>query len=199
LASPTAACTIGAKAAVPGRTAMTTQEIAAALKRVEAVLRDRPGAGQHDDGPAIARWEGALRVATNGAGGVRIVTDMPREFGGSGDDFANPGWLFHAALASCATTRIAMAAAAEGIELAALEVVAGSSSDARGIFGMADAGGEPVPAGPRDVRLHVRIGAPGASPERLRALVADSCRSSPVADAAQRALPVDLRIDVDAH
>jgi uncharacterized OsmC-like protein len=126
------------------------------------------------------------------------VTDMAREFGGSGGDFANPGWLFRAALASCATTRIAMAAAAEGIELTALEVVAGSRSDTRGILGMADAEGEPVPAGPRDVRLHVRIDASGASSERLRALVADSCRCAPVTDAAQSALPVALRIDVDA-
>jgi uncharacterized OsmC-like protein len=176
---------------------MTTQEIAAALKRVETVLRGRPKAGLHDDGSAIARWEGGMRVATSDAGGVRIVTDMPREFGGSGDK-ASPGWLFRAALASCATTRIAMAAAAEGVELTALEVVAGSRSDARGIFGMAAADGEPVPAGPRDVQLQVRIGAREASPERLRALVADTCRCSPVTDAAQSALPVALRIDIDA-
>jgi uncharacterized OsmC-like protein len=178
---------------------MTTAGIAAALKRVETVLWDRPGAGLHDDRPAVARWEGGVRVATGDASGVRIVTDMPREFGGSGGDLVNPGWLLRAALASCATTRIAMAAAAEGINLTALEVVAGSRSDARGIFGMADADGEPVPAGPRDVQLQVRIGALGASPERLRALVADSCRCSPVTDAAQSALPVALRIDIDAN
>ena len=176
---------------------MTTQEIAAALRRLEAVLRGRPEAGLHDDGPAIARWEGGVRVATGDAGGVRIVTDMPREFGGSGDK-ASPSWLFRAALASCATTRIAMAAAAEGIELTALEVVAGSRSDTRGILGLADGDGEPVPAGPRDVQLQVRIGARGASPERLRTLVADSGRCSPMTDAAQSALPVALRVDVDA-
>jgi uncharacterized OsmC-like protein len=60
---------------------------------------------------------------------------MPSEVGGSGDQ-VTPGWLFRAGLASCAATRIAMAAAAEGIELATLEVRASSRSDTRGLLGM---------------------------------------------------------------
>jgi hypothetical protein len=90
-----------------------------------------------------------------------------------------------------------MAAAAEGIELTTLEVLANSRSDTRGMLGM-DVEGEPVRAGPVDVQLHVRICAHGVSPERLRALVEDGCRCSPVPNAVHHAVPVALRIDVDA-
>ena len=72
--------------------------------------------GMHDDAPATARWRGGTRVVTSHANGIEIPTDMPGELGGSGDR-VTPGWLFRAGLASCAATRIAMGAAAEGIEL----------------------------------------------------------------------------------
>ena len=176
---------------------MATQDIAAAMQRVEAVLRRHPEVGLRDDAPATARWESGTRVATSHANGTQMLTDMPNTLGGSGDQ-VSPGWLFRAGLASCAATRIAMGAAAEGIELATLEVLASSRSDTRGLLGMADADGKPVQAGPRSVQLLVRIGAHGIAPERLRALVEESCRCSPVPDALQNAVPIDLRIDVDA-
>jgi uncharacterized OsmC-like protein len=176
---------------------MTAQAIAAALQRVEAVLRRRPGAGLGDDASATARWHGGTRVVTSHANGMQLMTDMPLELGGGGDG-VSPGWLLRAGLASCVATRIAMAAAAEGIELKTLELVASSRSDTRGMLGMADAGGVPVPAGPRDVQLLVRISAIGASPERLRALVEHSHRCSPVSCAMQEAVPVALRIEVGA-
>ena len=176
---------------------MTTQDIAAAMQRVEKVLRRRPEIGLHDDAPATARWESGTRVVASHANGTQMLTDMPGELGGSGDQ-VTPGWLFRAGLASCAATRIAMGAAAEGIELATLEVLASSRSDTRGLLGITDAEGEPVYAGPQDVQLHVRISARGVSPERLRTLVEDGCRCSPVPNALQNAVPVALRIDVDA-
>jgi organic hydroperoxide reductase OsmC/OhrA len=76
-------------------------------------------------------------------------------------------------------------------------VRASSRSDARGVFGMTDAEGELVHAGPHDMQLQVRNSAHGVSPERLRALVQDSHCCSPVSDALQTAVPVALRIDVD--
>jgi hypothetical protein len=91
-----------------------------------------------------------------------------------------------------------MGAAAAGIELDALEVQASSRSDVRGLLGMADAGGAPVDAGPRDLQLRVRICARGIEPARLRALVEECYRCSPTTSAVQNAIPVDLRIDVDA-
>src|SRR3984957_906079 len=158
---------------------MASQEIAAAMQRVEAVLKRRPEAALHDDAPAIARWESGTRVASSHGDGTRLLTDLPTELGGSGDQ-VTPGWLVRAGLASCLATRIAMGAAAAGFELTMLEVSASSRSDARGIFGMSEASGEPVGAGPRDIQLLVRVAAPGVSPERLRVLIEESNRCSPV-------------------
>ena len=176
---------------------MTTEQIAAALERVQTVLRRRPETGLHDDAPATAAWQGDTRVVVGHGNGTQVPTDMPAELGGSGD-LITPGWLFRAGLASCATTSIALAAAAQGIELATLEVRVGSRSDTRGLLGMADERGEPVGAGPSEVTMAVRIAAPGVSAERLRALVEQGCRCSPIPNAVERATPLALRIEVDA-
>src|ERR1700691_3784743 len=136
------------------KAAIASQEIAAAMQRVESVLTRRPAVGLHDDAPATARWQSGTRVASCHANGTVLLTDMPTELGGSGDQ-VTPGWLFRAGLASCLATCIAMNAAAEGIELTALEVLATSSSDLRGIFGMVYGTGAPVGAGPRDIQIRV--------------------------------------------
>lgn len=176
---------------------MTMQTIAAAMQRVESVFQRRPEAGLHDDAPATAHWQSGTRVVSRHANGTQVLTDMPSELGGSGDQ-VTPGWLLRAALASCAVTRIAMAAAAAGVELTRLDVSASSRSDARGLLGMANANGQPVPAGARDVQLAVRIAAHGVAEERLRALVEQSHGCSPVTASLQSVVPVDLRIEVDA-
>jgi hypothetical protein len=90
-----------------------------------------------------------------------------------------------------------MAAAAQRIELTALEVRATSRSDTRGLLGMSDANGERIRAAPTDVGLHVRIAARGVEPARLRALVDDGCRCSPIPGAVANALPVDVAVDID--
>jgi uncharacterized OsmC-like protein len=177
---------------------MTAQDLAAAIHRVETVLRRRPEMGLHDDAPATARWEDGTRIVASHANGTQVSTDMPTEVGGTGDR-VTPGWLFRAGVASCATTSIAMAAAAKGIELTTLEVQVSSRSDTRGLLGMTDGDGEPVYAGPCDVRLLVRISAQGVPPERLRALVEDGYRCSPVPNAVVNTVPVDLRIDIVAE
>jgi uncharacterized OsmC-like protein len=176
---------------------MATQDVAAAMQRVEAVLKRRPEVGIHDDAPATARWNSGTRFVTSHASGTQILTDMPAELGGSGDQ-VTPGWLFRAGLASCLATCIVMDAAAEGIELAALEVLVSSRSDLRGLFGMADVTGEPVDAGPSEVQLRIRIAAPGVAPERLRLLVEDSNRCSPVSAALRRAVPSSLCVEVES-
>jgi uncharacterized OsmC-like protein len=175
---------------------MAAEDIAQALQRVESVLRRRPEAGLHDDAPATARWDGGTRMVASHPSGQQVLTDMPGEMGGSGDQ-VTPGWLFRAGLASCTATRIAMAAVAQGIELQTLEARASSRSDTRGLLGLADADGQVVSAAPQDVQLHVRIAARGASSQRLRSLVEDSYRCSPVPRALQDAVPVALLIEVD--
>ncbi|HEY6132887.1 MAG TPA: OsmC family protein [Rubrivivax sp.] len=177
---------------------MATQDIAAALRRVESVLARRPEAGLHDDAPATARWEGGTRVVASHANGTRLPTDMPSELGGTGDQ-VTPGWLFRAGLASCATTSIVLAAAREGLVLDALELRAGSRSDTRGLLGMTGADGAPVPAVPGDVQLLVRITAQGVPAQRLRALVEEAVRCSPIPSAVQQAVPLALHIEVEAR
>jgi uncharacterized OsmC-like protein len=171
-------------------------DIAAALKRVEKILLRSPKTGLHADAPATARWHGGTQVTTSHENGTRFATDLPTEVGGGGTA-VTPGWLLRAGLASCVTTRIAMAAAVEGIELTVLEVVATSQSDARGLLGMADGDGQPVSAGPRDMQLHVKITATdGTSAERLHSLVEQSHGCSPVSCAVQDATAIELLIEV---
>lgn len=175
---------------------MSKEDIAAAVRRVESVLQRRPATGMHDDAPATARWQTGLRVAACHAGGTQILTDLPTELGGSGDR-VTPGWLFRAALASCLATCIAMDAATEGIDLVTLEVLVTSRSDLRGLFGMADSTGVSVSPGPSEIQIQVRISAAGVSAERLRLLVTDSHRCSPISAAVREAVPIALRIEVD--
>jgi uncharacterized OsmC-like protein len=174
---------------------MSAQYVADALERVEVVLRRRPDMGVHDDSPATASWRGNTRIVTSHDNGIEVTTDMPNELGGTGDQ-VTPGWLLRAGLASCTATRIAMSAAAAGIELTKLELRASSRSDTRGMLGMTEADGTRISAGPRDVELHVTIAARGVPAEKLRALVEESHRCSPVPCAMQEETPVGLQIEV---
>lgn len=176
---------------------MTTQPIAAALQRVTAALTRRPAAGLHDDATATTRWDGGLRMVTHNADGLQVVTDLPAEVGGAGGA-VTPGWLLRAALASCATTCIAMRAAIEGIELTRLEAQVDSRSDLRGLMCMNDSDGNPVSPGPMDMAMRVRVAALGVGPDRLRALVESACRGSPMSCAVETPVPLALQIEVDA-
>jgi uncharacterized OsmC-like protein len=175
---------------------MASEEIAAAMHRVESVLRRRPEMGLHEDPPATARWQSGTRITSSHSNGTQVLTDMPTELGGSGDQ-VTPGWLFRAGIASCLATCIAMRAAQAGIALSALEVRASSRSDLRGLFGMKDATGELVCAGPCGVQLVVRIEAPGIPAEQLRDLVEESQRFSPMPTALRNAVPVSLCIETE--
>lgn len=174
---------------------MPTQDLATAMQRVQNALQRHPRAGLHDDAPATARWSGGTRVVASHANGAQVLTDMPAELGGTGDQ-VTPGWLFRAGFASCAATSIVMAAAREGIALRTLELRVSSRSDTRGLLGMSDESGQPVDAMPGDVTLHVHIAADGIAPERLRALAEQGIACSPIPRAVQHAVPVALRIDV---
>ncbi len=175
---------------------MGMEHIAASLERVASVLRRKPHAGLADDSEATARWDGGLRTSVRSDSGTSVVTDMPTEVGGEACAIT-PGWLLRAGLASCSATRIAMAAAAEGITLHTLEVRATSRSDARGLLAIPEMDGSAVPAGPLAMALHVRISAPGVPEARLRALVASTATCSPVTGAVEQPLPVAMHVEVD--
>ena len=174
---------------------MAAHDIARALERVRTVFQRRPGMGLDDDAPATSRWTDGLRMMSSHANGTQLPTDMPTEFGGSGDQ-VSPGWMLRAGFASCTATCIAMAAAEQGIELEALEVRVKSRTDSRGMLGMPDVDGTEVPAGLQDMQIIVKIAARGASPQRLRALVELNYQRSPMACALQGATPVALHIEV---
>ena len=69
-------------------------------------------------------------------------------------------------------------------------------SDSRGLFDVPEASGEPVYAGPRDVKLHVRIAASNASAAELTQVVRLAERCSPVAALVQSGMPLGLDIEV---
>ena len=168
---------------------MSAQYVADAMHRVEAVLRRRPDMGMHDDSEALASWRGSTRIVTGNGKGIEISTDMPSEMGGTGDQ-VTPGWLLRASLAACTATRIAMSAAAAGIEFADLNLHDMHATT------LTEADGSPVGAGPQDVQLLVTIAAHGVPAEKLRALVEESHRCSPVPCAIQEETPVGLHIEV---
>lgn len=174
---------------------MALDLVATAMERIAAALRRKPQSGVHDDTPADVRWAGGLRTVAHGAAGAEVATDMPAVIGG-GDSAPTPGWLLRTALASCAVTRIAMAAAQRGIVLQTLEARATSRSDLRGLLAVPDADGRPVTAGPLAVDLHVRIGAAGVDAAVLRELVAATTGCSPVTAALEQPLPVGLHVEV---
>jgi uncharacterized OsmC-like protein len=176
---------------------MAQRDVAAALERTGKVLQRQPCLGLHDDIAATARWEGGLRAIASHPAGHQVITDMPAELGGSGDQ-VTPGWLVRAGLASCATTTIAMAAAQHGVALDRLEVHAASRSDARGVLGLAEPDGAPVYPGPQALELSVTIAARGVAPERLRALVESCQHRAPMSAALREAVPITLTITVGA-
>ena len=175
---------------------MSEERIAAALERLESVLRARPSFADHEETPAMAHWQAGLKLSvSHPKKDLKVLTDLPAEVGGNGEG-VTPGWLMRAGLAACAASSILLCAAAEGIELESLELTAGARSDVRGLLGMADEHGAPVPAGYSVIRLQVRVSAPGVPRERLRELIERANQQSPVSSALQQGAPLQLSIEL---
>ena len=175
---------------------MTAETLAKAMQRVRAVLTGRPQAAIHADEPAIACWEPDLRCPGMPMA-RRSRPTCPSNSAGAA--IRSPRAGCRAAMASCLATRIAMEAAVQGIVLRRLEVTARSRSDARGLLGMTDGAGNRITPAPFDLRLEVRIDAPGAAREGVQAMIEESWRCSPVSAAIGNAVPVDLRIEIDPN
>ncbi|HEY7589853.1 MAG TPA: OsmC family protein [Candidatus Limnocylindrales bacterium] len=172
---------------------MSRADIAAKIAAAREYLREHRHEARYRDSAATAVIEEGLRVRATGPDGASVVTDMTTGVGGGGSA-PSPGWLFRAADASCIATLIAMRAAEEGIDLDHLEVTVDSESDDYGILGLDEA----VPAGPLNMRVAVRVAAAGVQADRLRDLVDWGVAHCPVCDAAKRAVPVEVRIEVGA-
>ncbi|HEY1889833.1 MAG TPA: OsmC family protein [Steroidobacteraceae bacterium] len=175
---------------------MAAERIATALARIEAALREHPAFALHDESPAVTRWQGGTKFVTSQPGvALELVTDLPAQMGGDGAGVVTPGWPLRAGLAACVGTCIVLNAAIQGIELQSLEVTVGARSDLRGLLAIADEHGKEVSAGPLEVRLEVKIAAAGVPHDRLRTLIEQANRCSPVSSALRQAVPLELRIE----
>jgi len=170
---------------------MSIDRIREALTQVASHFAAHPQEGRSRDKAAVATLEDGLRCRVAGPNGASLHSDMPAAVGGGGSA-PSPGWLLRAALASCNASMIALRAAQQGVVLTRLEVTVDSDSDDRGLLGLAD-----VPAGPLEVRLAVRIAAPGCAPETLRELVRWAEAHSPVGDALRRPVPCSTDIAIE--
>lgn len=174
---------------------MAARDVATALARAEEVFRRRPSAALGADAPAMSVWAGGMQVLTRHADGLAVATDLPAEFGGSGEGVA-PGWLMRAGLAACTATSIAMTAARYGLNLDLLDVRADSLSDHRGVLAMCAEDGAPVEPAPLELSLAVRIGAAGVDANRLRDVVERARRCSPMLVLAERGAPLSMTVEV---
>jgi uncharacterized OsmC-like protein len=170
---------------------MSTDHIQKSIEGAITYLTEHPEEARYTDKAATATLVEGLRCRASGPDDATLVSDMSKAIGGGGSA-PSPGWLLRAALANCDATVIAMRAAQLGVTLTTLEVTVDSESDDRGLLGMDDG----IPAGPLSVRTHIRIGADGVAPERLREIVAWAEAHSPVGDAIRRAVP--SRVEVEA-
>lgn len=167
------------------------EQIGAAIGGAIEYLTEHPEEAKYTDSEAVASLESGLRVSVRDPSGRVVETDMTKGVGGE-DSAPSAGWLFRAALAACDTTLIAMRAAMVGVELTEAQVTIDSESNDFGILGIDDS----VPAGPLSIRTHVRVSARDTDPQTLRDLVEWAIEHCPVCDAAKRALPMSVDIDI---
>ena len=165
-------------------------EIRSSIEAAVRYLSEHPEEARYTDSAATAILENGLRFHVADASGEEVFTDMPTAVGGRASA-PTPGWLFRAAVASCAGSLVAMEAARAGVQVASLEVVVDSESDDRGILGMDPS----VPAGPLGMRIRVRMRSEGSEHARLEDVVRRGIDRCPVADAVRRA--VDLTVDIE--
>lgn len=162
-----------------------------AIESLSSAITADPAKARAKNAPATARLVDGLQCELRGPRDERVVTDMPPAMGGAASG-PNPGWLLRGALASCTATVIAMRAAKLGMTLSNLEVTVETDSDLRGLLGL----DENVSAGHAAMRMKVKIGAPGQSPETLRELVKWAEVHSPVSCTVKQAPACSLDVEV---
>lgn len=153
---------------------MSEHKVRQAIEQLSNAIAADAGRARGKNAAATARLTEGLQCEIRGPYNERLLTDMPSAMGGEAAA-PNPGWLLRGAVASCTATVIAMRAAKLGVKLDSLDVTVESDSDLRGILGL----DENVSAR-HALRMKVKIGAPAASAEVLRGIVAWAEAHSPV-------------------
>lgn len=169
---------------------MTSVQIREAIQKVSKFLTEKPEKARIKNPPATAALVDGLKCQVTGPAGETLQTDMPAGLGG-GATAPTPGWLMRAALASCNATCIALRAARQGVNLTKLEVTVTSESDNRGMLGL----DESVSPGLEDLRVQVRISAPGTSAEQLDELARWACSHSPVGCTDAPSAKVEVQVE----
>jgi uncharacterized OsmC-like protein len=172
----------------PSRGESDMESIRTAMERASDYLTEHTEAATASDSVARAVGEGGLRFRVEGPWSP-VTSDMAESVGGAASA-PTPGWLLRAALAACDATLVAMEAARDGIELTDLEVSVESESDFRGVLGVDPS----VHAGPRSVRVRIRLAAADATEDQLRAIVERAESRSPVRDALVREVPMTTEL-----
>lgn len=171
---------------------MSTQSrIRSCMQDVIEYYTQHPDHALAQDKEAVAVIEEGLRARATGPDGQTLVCDMPTGLGG-GATAPSPGWMMRAALANCEAVMIALRAAQLGVELSALEVRVGSTSDDRGMLGMDDS----TPAGPLNMKVSIRIGADGVATETLHEIVDWAEKHSPVGEPLTRVMPTAFAVEI---
>lgn len=146
---------------------MQTQDhIRRSMQGVIEFITQNPDQAVGPDSYATAVVDERLCVRATGPTGQTLVCDMPQALVG-GATAPRPGWMTRAVLENCEAAMVALRAAQLEIELTTLEELVDSHSDDRGMLGLDDS----VPAGPLDMRITFRIGAPWVSPQALEGIV----------------------------
>jgi uncharacterized OsmC-like protein len=169
---------------------MSAATVREALKKAERVFTAKPELAVIQGVPVTARLLEGLRCDITGPGGEHAIADVKKALGGS-ESGPSPGWYLRAAIASCTAIGIAMRAAQDGIVLRELEVSVTAQADYRGWFGLAD-----VSCSLSELRMQVKIGAEGVSPQQLRELVEWSDAHSMVGCTVRAGSQIELQIDV---
>jgi uncharacterized OsmC-like protein len=123
-------------------------------------------------------WKGGFKSEANIKSYGRSHTirmDEPSALGGT-DTAPNMVEVVLGAYGCCLTTGYVMNAAQRGITLEGVEVSLKGDLDLRGFFGLSDK----VPPGYTDVRVEVKINAPGATLQQVRDLHDHVEKTSPV-------------------
>lgn len=170
---------------------MSEINVREAIEKISKVFSEQPEKARSKNAPATASLQQGLQFLVTGPSDEKLQTDMPPALGGAGTA-PNPGWLLRASLASCNATVIAMRAAQLGVTLSTLEVTVQSDSDSRGLLGVDDR----VSAGLLSLRTQVKIGAEGATPEQLKAIVQWAEAHSPVGCTIRQAPPSALDVEI---
>ena len=171
---------------------MSTQDqIRESLLGVVGYYTQNPAKALSQDKEAVAVIENGLRARATGPDGQTLICDMPKGLGGDATA-PSPGWTMRPTLANCEAIMIALRAAQIGVDLKTLEVRVESVSDDRGMLGIDDS----KPAGPMNMKICIRIGADGASKDKLHEIVTWAEKHSPVGEPLTRVMPVEFTVDV---